>query len=238
MSPFFVYYFFMQKQIEAFLKLNRIFKDNGYSLYLVGGTVRDFLLKLPLTDLDVTTDATPSDIKKFFTGDASYNFEKFGAVTIHFENQRFDLTTLRKEKGYFDSRHPTKITFVKETKKDYKRRDFTINGMYLDERFNLIDYCNGKNDLDKKIIKTIGNPYKRLKEDPLRIIRAIRFALAFSFAIDEKLKKAIHKRKCLLDKLNKDKIKQDLLKIKNCDENIKISLFNEFGILYLLDMVK
>lgn len=238
MSPFFVYHFYMQKKIEAYLKLNRLFKDNGFSLYLVGGTVRDFLLGIPLTDLDVTTDATPSDIKRFYKEEASYHFAKFGAVTLYFDNQKFDLTTLRKEKGYFDKRHPTKITFVKKPKHDYKRRDFTINGMYLDERFNLLDFCKGKSDLDNRVIKTIGNPYKRLKEDPLRIIRAIRFALTFSFTIDEKLKKAIHKRKHLLDKLNKDKIKQDLLKIKNCDENIKTSLFNEFGIFYLLDMLK
>lgn len=228
----------MQNKIEAFLKLSRIFKENNFKLYLVGGTVRDYFFHLPLTDLDVTTDATPDDIKKFFKGEANYRFENFGAVTIHFEGEKFDLTTLRKEKSYKDNRHPRKIKFVKKLKKDFKRRDFTINALYLDDRFYLYDYCNGKNDIESKTLKTIGNPFKRLKEDPLRIIRALRFCLAFELTIDGKLKKAIHKKKHLLNKLNKDKIKQDLLKIRNCPEDKKISLFNEFGILYLLDMLK
>lgn len=228
----------MQKRIEAFLSLSKIFKANGYNLYLVGGTVRDFLLHKELTDLDVTTDATPSDIKSFFVGDANYRFEEFGAVYIKHDGFRFDLTTLRKERSYLDFRHPGKIKFIKSTKVDYKRRDFTINGMYLDEKFRLIDHCGGKIDLDNKVIKTIGNPMVRLKEDPLRILRAIRFALTLSFVLDEKLKKAIKKKVKLLSKINPDKIKQELRKIPSCDEGIKTSLFNEFNILYLLDMIK
>lgn len=228
----------MQKKIEAFLNLCKIFNTNGYNLYLVGGTVRDFLLKQQITDLDVASDATPSDIKSFFDGDANYRFEAYGAVIIKFQGFKFELTTFRKERSYLDFRHPGKIKFVKSTKVDYKRRDFTINAMYLDNKFKLIDHVHGREDLDKKIIKMIGNPSKRIKEDPLRILRAIRFALTLSFNIDESLKKVIKKKVKLLSKLNPEKIKQELRKIPECDENVKISLFNEFGILYLLDMVK
>ena len=159
-------------------------------------------------------------------------------MTIYFDEEKFDYTTLRKEKHYKDSRHPSTVEFVKSPKLDYKRRDFTINALYIGEDFSLYDFAKGQKDLKNKVIRMIGNPLKRIKEDPLRILRAIRFSLMLHFEIDLKLKKAIHKSVNFLEKLNKDKIKQELLKIKNVDENEKLSLFNEFNILYLLDMVK
>lgn len=239
MSSFFVYYFCMEKnKINSFLTLAKLFNKNGRRLYLVGGTVRDFLLGKELTDMDATTDATPDEVKTFFTEKSDFTFAKFGAMTLYFDGLKFDVTTLRKEKSYFDSRHPSKIKFVKHPKHDFKRRDFTVNGMYLDEKFVLIDYCKGKTDLENKTLRMIGNPNKRIKEDPLRILRALRFALMFSFHLDEKLAKAIRKNVKLLEKLNIEKIKQEIKKIKDVDENLKTSLFNEFGMISYLDMVK
>lgn len=228
----------MKEKIHAFVGLAKLFASNGYTLYLVGGSVRDFLMDKELTDMDAVTDATPSQVKAFFDLKSDFTFEKYGSMTLYFNNIKFDVTTLRKEKSYFDSRHPTKIKFVKSLKIDYKRRDFTINAMYLDQRFNLYDFVKGKLDLKNKIIKMVGNPNKRIKEDPLRILRALRFSLMFSFSIDEKLIKAMKKHKNLLLKLNPEKIKQELRKINNVDKDIQYSLFNEFGINYLLDMVK
>lgn len=234
-----MYYFDVEKnKINSFLMLAKLFNKNGYRLYLVGGTVRDFLLNKDLTDMDVVTDATPEQVKTFFMEKSDFTFAKFGAMTLYFDDVKFDVTTLRKERSYIDSRHPSKIKFVKSPKKDFLRRDFTINGMYLDEKFLLLDYCKGKKDLENKTIKMIGNPNKRIKEDPLRILRALRFALTLSFHLDEKLKKAIANNVKLLEKINVEKIKHELKKIKNVDEDLKSSLFNEFGIISYLNMIK
>ena len=98
----------MDNKIHAYIELSKIFNNHGYSLYLVGGTVRDYLLNIPLTDLDVVSDATPEEIRKFFP-DEDYTFAKYGSVKLHFVGYKFDVTTLREEKGYIDYRHPGEI---------------------------------------------------------------------------------------------------------------------------------
>ena len=147
------------KHIDAYLRLAKIFKGKGFNLYLVGGTVRDFLLHYPLTDMDVATDATPIQVLSFLN-DADGTFQKFGVVKYIFENIKFDIATLRIESDYDDYRHPKKIKFVTDLKKDYVRRDFTINAIYLDNYFNVIDYCKGREDLNNKIIRFVGKPKK------------------------------------------------------------------------------
>lgn len=228
----------MQNKINSFLNLAKIFKENGFKLFLVGGSVRDYFLYGKIDDLDVTSDATPEEVKLFLNAEIVDRFASFGALTIKFDNQKFDFTTLRKEKKYVDNRHPSKIHFVEKPKIDFKRRDFTLNALYLDNQFKLIDFCNGKKDLDNKILRMIGNPYKRIKEDPLRILRAIRFSLEHDLIIEKRLIKAINKHISLIDKLNKDKIRQEINKIKKVDDNKKRDLFAKFNIVYLLDMVK
>ncbi len=167
----------METKIDTFLQLAEIFSKNNKKLYLVGGTVRDYLLGLKLDDMDAVTDATPDEMKLFLnTMKVDYTFAKFGSIKVFINKIKFDITTLRKEASYTDSRHPGNVVFVKTLKEDYIRRDFTINAMYLDSSLKLIDYVDGKNDLNNKILRMVGNPEDRLKEDPLRIIRAIRFA--------------------------------------------------------------
>ena len=180
----------MENKLSIFQKFVELFDKNGYSFYLVGGTVRDYFLHKELTDMDAVTDATPEEMKKIIP-DANFQFAKFGSVRYKFEDVKFDITTLRKEESYLDSRHPTKITFVKDLNEDVKRRDFTINGMYLSHDLKVIDLVGGQDDLKQGIIRMIGNPDNRLKEDPLRIIRAIRFSLDFDFVIEDSLDKAI-----------------------------------------------
>lgn len=222
-------------KLDAFISLADIFNEHGYSLYLVGGSVRDYLLFNDLFDLDVVTDATPEEVKSFFDGEATYTFEKYGAVTIHHEGYRFDMTTLRKEEAYDDSRHPSKIIFVKNLKDDVYRRDFTLNALYMDKSLKVYDYVNGLEDLQNKVLKMIGNPYIRLKEDPLRILRAIRFSITYDFKIDDILSQAIKDSVPLLDKLNKDKIKEEIRKMKKSKEEL-IPIFDEFNIHYLLEL--
>lgn len=222
---------------SIFVSLSQTFAQHGYNLYLVGGSSRDYLLNLPLSDMDLVSDASPSQMSEFLI-DADYTFSRFGSVKLHYQGVKFDITTLREEQNYLDSRHPTLIKFVKRLDIDVKRRDFTINALYIDEKGTVYDYVEGQKDLKNKIIRMIGNPSIRLKEDPLRIIRAIRFSLDYNFQIDEQLSICMMENIDLLNLLNKDKIKQDIKKIK-CQDKEKINkIFIKFHIKHLLDMVE
>ena len=228
----------MDLYLNEYKELNKIFRDNGYKLYLVGGTVRDYLLNIPLTDMDAVTDATPAEMKAFLK-DANYTFEKYGSVTYKTEKKvKFDITTLREECEYSDSRHPGEIKFVKDLSIDVKRRDFTVNALYLDEQLNVIDLVGGKEDLEHRLLRMIGDPHKRLVEDPLRIIRAIRFACDYNLGFDKELETAIVDTASELEKVNIDKIKMDLKKCKSdsCDEVLKY--FKKFHIKHLDDVLK
>ena len=227
----------MDQKLIEFLELNKLFEDNGFSLYMVGGTVRDYLMGLPLDDMDVVTDATPEDIKKFLP-DASYVFARFGSVSFKTEKKvKFDITTLREENGYEDARHPNKIHFVKDLSIDVKRRDFTVNALYMNSKLEVIDYINGQEDLKNHTLRMVGNPDIRIKEDPLRIIRALRFSIDYKLNIDSELDKAIRNNISLLEKLNIEKIIQDIKKIKNKDSASISKLFEEYNIKHLLDVL-
>ena len=227
----------MQKELELFLQLHNLFASHSFHLYLVGGTVRDYLLNIPLDDMDVVTDATPSDMKVFLP-EANYVFERFGSVSLKLDGVKFDITTLREEETYEDSRHPLQIKFVKDLSIDVQRRDFTVNALYMDDNFKVIDLVGGINDLGNKIIRMIGNPDKRLLEDPLRIIRALRFSLDYGFEIEAELKQSIYRNISLLEKLNIEKIKQDIKKIKCLDKEKISKKFADYNIKHLLDVLK
>ena len=183
----------MDYKISLFQELADLFNRHGYQLYLVGGSTRDYLLNIPLTDMDLVTDATPEDTKSFLEN-ADYTFERFGSVKFKYKDVKFDLTTFRKEAGYVDSRHPNVVFFTKDIKEDYSRRDITINALYLDKDLKVIDFVNGLNDLNNRLIKMVGDPNKRIKEDPLRIVRIYRFKFDLNFSIDKELEKVIQER--------------------------------------------
>lgn len=228
----------MQEKIASFLSLNHLFQENGYSLFLVGGTVRDYLLDLPLEDMDAVTDATPGEIKKFLPN-ADYTFERFGSVKYCDEKKvKFDITTMRKENEYSDSRHPNKIEFVKDLKIDVKRRDFTVNAFYMDSELKVIDYVDGQKDLDKHILRVVGSTDVRIKEDPLRIIRAFRFAADYGFKFDKELDLAIRNNIDLLNKLNIEKVKQDLKKAKRSSNNQLKKFFEDYNVKHLIDVIE
>ena len=225
----------MDKKRQAYLDLYKVFNEHGYQLYLVGGTVRDILLNIPLSDMDVVTDATPEEMKGFI--DADFTFAKMGSVRYVFKEVKFDITTLREEKRYEDYRHPTEVVFVKDLKTDHFRRDFTINAMYMDHNFKVIDFESGEVDLNNRLLKMVGSPVVRLKEDPLRIIRALRFSLTYELTLDEGLEKAISETKNLLEKLSKDKIKMELKKFKNVEKERIEEIFEKYSIKHLFDVV-
>lgn len=211
----------MDNKIKLFIELADLFYSHGFQLYLVGGSTRDYLLNLPLTDMDLVTDATPSEVKLFLEN-GNYTFERFGSVKFKYKDVKFDLTTFRKEGGYVDSRHPEVVLFTKDIKEDYSRRDITINALYLDKDLNVIDFVNGQNDLKNKVIKMVGDPLKRIKEDPLRIIRIYRFKLDLRFSIDKELEKVILANTSLLTNLRKEKILEEIHKCHHQDELIRI----------------
>lgn len=224
--------------IKHYLELVKTFEKNNHSLFLVGGTVRDYLLGLPLTDMDVVTDAVPEEIEKFLP-EANFVFAKYGSVSYKdSDGVKFDITTLRKENSYEDSRHPGKIEFVKELYVDVLRRDFTINGLYMDKNLKVIDYVNGQADLENHLLRVIGKPEYRLKEDPLRIIRAIRFAIDFDLNIESELDIAIRDNIDLLKNLNIEKIKQDIKKIKCMNKERIHKYFEKYNIQSYVDAIE
>ena len=217
----------MDERIKLFQELAKLFENNGHSLYLVGGSVRDYLLNIPLTDMDLVTDATPREEKSFLK-DADYTFEKFGSIKLKYKDVKFDITTLRKETKYLDSRHPSEIIFTNKLEEDVFRRDLTINALYLSKDLKVIDLVNGQIDLSKHLIKMIGDPVIRIKEDPLRIIRVYRFKLELGFIVEPSLEKAIKENVDLINKIRIEKIKEEIHKSSHKEELIK--LLKELGI--------
>jgi len=175
---------------------------------MIGGTSRDYLLEREVLDYDFVTDATPEEMKRFLDV-AKYTFAKFGTVSLIYNKQKIDIVTLREEDDYIDFRHPKTIRYVRDIKSDFIRRDFTINAIYIDKDFKIYDFADGLKDLKEGIIRFIGEPEKRVIEDPLRILRAERFAKKLGFIIEEKSLAAMNKYRHLLAKLNPDKVREE-----------------------------
>lgn len=194
-----------------FDELKKKFNKHKFRLYMIGSASRDYILGREINDYDFVTDATPNEISKFL--DVDLTFAQYGVVKFKFEKYTADIVTLRKEYKYLDQRHPTIIEFVKDIEIDYKRRDFTINAIYIDEDYNIIDPANGVEDLNNKVLRMIGDPFFRIKEDPLRILRADRFKYEYNLKVDPKLHEAIEANRHLLSRLQPNKIKEELKKI-------------------------
>lgn len=200
----------MNKIEEKALKILTILHDNGHESYIVGGYVRDKLLNRSSNDIDICTSATPKEIIKLFPNTSSPNY---GSINITYKNTNFDITTFRRDIKYQDNRLPVKIKYIKSIKKDLLRRDFTINTFCINKDGKVKDYLNATPDLNAKIIKTVGNPKHRLKEDSLRILRAIRFATILDFDIEDKTKQYLTEYAPLLKNLSYQRKKQELDKI-------------------------
>jgi len=201
------------KALELLKKINYL----GYEAYIVGGYPRDKYLNIENTDIDICTNMLPITIKENFnvTKDNGY-----GSLII--DNQ-FEMTTYRND-TYIDSRFP-KIEFVDSLEDDLKRRDFTINTLCIDFNGNYVDKLNVISDLNNKIIKTINDADISFKEDPLRIIRALRFKIDLDFNLSNDVMKSIKENKKLLKKINKKRIEKEINKIKNMD---KIYIIDEY----------
>lgn len=213
---------------ETSLRLLKKINSYGYEAYIIGGFPRDQYLKRSSSDIDICTNATPMELHKIFPEIVTINSE-YGSIIVLFEDIKFEITTFRREFNYKDNRHPEKIEYVDTLKEDIVRRDFTINTLAIDKDGNQIDLINAKKDLDKKIIRMVGNPRKKLKEDALRILRAIRFATTLNFKLELKLKYYIKKYGHLLKKIPNEVKKTELDRIFS-DSN------KEYGINLILEL--
>lgn len=227
---------------KALEVLNK-FYDNGYLAYIVGGYPRDTLLGIKTTDIDICTNAKPMEIIKIFDTDKVSDIN-YGSVKVIYKNVKFDVTTFRRDIKYENNRKPVKIKYINDLKKDLLRRDFTINTLCIDREGNLVDILNVRKDIDERIIRTVGNPRYRIKEDSLRILRAIRFASILDFKIDSKTKGYIIKYGYLLKSLSCSRRREELDKIfssKNKEMGrdliVELGIDKHLGIENLKDIV-
>ena len=215
---------------ETALKVLKKINSNGYQAYLVGGYPRDLYIGRDSMDFDICTSATPKELKDIF-GNTMLPSEQYGSVTLMVHNIRFEITTFRKDIKYLNNRKPIEIEYVDNLLDDLKRRDFTMNTMCIDSNGNLIDLLGGKEDINDKIIRTVGNANMRIYEDCLRILRAIRFATTLNFELDEDLKEAIKRHKDLLRSLSYFRKKEELDKIfSSTNSSYGIRLIKELGL--------
>ncbi len=215
---------------EKALKVLKKINSSGFISYLVGGYPRDFYMGRESVDFDICTNATPQQLKNIF-GNSILPNEKYGSVTLVVSNTRFEITTFRRDIKYLNNRKPIEIEYVDNLLEDLKRRDFTMNTMCIDSSSNLIDLLNGKEDINNKIIKTVGDAYLKISEDSLRILRAIRFATVLNFKLDKDLTDAIKKNKSLLKTLSYFRKKEELDKIFSSSNVIYgIKLIKDLGI--------
>ncbi len=192
----------------------------GYEIFLVGGCVRDFLMGRKVIDWDLATSATPEQIQKVFPN--SFYDNKFGTVGVPLDNDEetegweknyVEITTFRTEGGYSDSRHPEKVEWGQSIEEDLSRRDFTMNALGLSLPENYIDPYGGRNDIDGKLIRTVGTANERFGEDALRLMRAIRLATQLNFKIEEETWKSVQKNAHLINNISGERIRDELLKI-------------------------
>ena len=197
--------------------LNKLEKD-GFEAYVVGGYVRDYLLNITSYDVDICTNALPKDIIKVFK--IKKGVSNYGSIGFKIGKYNYDITTYR-EDGEYNNHKPKSIKYVDNLLIDLKRRDFRINSICMNSEGKIFDYLNGKEDIHNKLVKTIGSTDIRLNEDPVRILRAIRFAIILDFNLDEEILYFIKNNKDLLKSISYTRKKQELEKILTSKNAVK-----------------
>ena len=199
---------YFKKGIYVLEKLH----DNGYEAFFVGGYVRDLLLNIVSTDIDITTNALPEEVISVFNN-VKETGKKYGSVTVLIDEFKYEVTTFRSDGEYNDNRHGKSVEYTKNLKSDLERRDFTINALVMDSDEVIHDNYNSKEDLNNKLIKTINDPYKRFEEDSLRILRAFRFVSKLDFNIEKKTLEAIKELSYLVKNISIERVMVELNKI-------------------------
>lgn len=212
--------------IKGIEPLVNIFRTNGYQLYAVGGWVRDTIMGINAHDLDMCTNAEPREILNLLKyNNIQFHMVgiEFGTVTAILDGVEYEITTFRKESGYADSRHPSKIEWSKSLSEDIARRDFTINAIAYDLiNEKVIDLVGGIEDIKNKVLRTVGNALDRVTEDPLRIVRGIRFAIKYGLTFDaeQDFSKIAIENMHLLDNISNERKTEELQKILSLNKPI------------------
>ena len=201
-----------KNKFKGAIDVLKTFNENGFEAYFVGGCVRDYILKDEFSDIDITTNALPEQVKKIFKKTIDTGI-KHGTVTILVGGESYEVTTFRTEDEYTNHRSPEKVEFVSNLREDLDRRDFTINAMAIDFNGILYDYHNGKDDLNTKVIKTVNNPNERFFEDALRMLRAFRFASKLGFEIEYETLNAIKSNAELIKFVSIERIVNEFRKL-------------------------
>ena len=203
----------------------------GYEAYAVGGCVRDMIMQRPVCDFDITTSATPEEMKRVFSGERVVETGiKHGTLTLVYKGENVEITTYRCDGEYKDSRHPSSVSFTTSLLEDLKRRDFTVNALACDGNETLVDAFSGKSDIEKGIIRAIGDPSERFREDALRILRGIRFSSVLGFGIEEKTRAAMIENLDLLDNISRERIATEINKFV-CGKYVKKAILENYEIL-------
>lgn len=201
----------MPKNVDIAINL---LQSAGFEAYAVGGCVRDSLLGKTPNDWDITTSAKPEDMKSVFADFHCIDTGiKHGTVTVVIDGEPLEITTFRLDGEYEDNRHPKSVTFTSNLGADLGRRDFTVDAMAYSKKTGTVDLFGGQNDLKNKIIRCVGDPDRRFNEDALRILRALRFASALDFEIEEKTAQSLLKNRALLGNISEERIAKELLKL-------------------------
>lgn len=211
-----------------------VLEKAGFSAYLVGGCVRDILMGKTPYDFDITTNALPHITESLFPNEKKVlSGISHGTVAPIIDGEMVEITTFRIDGEYTDSRHPEKVSFTGNICDDLKRRDFTVNAIAMDKNLRLVDPFSGKRDIEKGILRCVGNPYERFSEDALRIMRALRFSSTLGFLIEDETKKAVFDKKELLLNISKERIFSELKKlIEGKDKEKVLTSYKE--VLYVI----
>ncbi len=203
----------MEAKREAATGIVRRLRKQGFQAYLVGGCVRDLVMGREPKDYDVATDATPEQVVKLFPDSLTVGAQ-FGVVLVPREAGNVEVATFRSDARYADGRHPTEVRYAKTPEEDVRRRDFTINGLLYDPlKDRVLDYVGGQADLRSHRVRTIGDPVERFSEDHLRMLRAVRFAARFRFALDPAAQEAIRKLADQIRSVSAERVRDEILKI-------------------------
>lgn len=218
-------------RIQVPEKVNYIIQtllQNGQEAYAVGGCVRDALLGRIPEDWDITTSAKPEEVKALFRRTIDTGIQH-GTVTVMLDKDGFEVTTYRVDGEYEDNRHPKSVSFTTSLLEDLKRRDFTINAMAYNEIEGMVDAFNGIGDLERGIIRCVGNAQERFQEDALRMLRAVRFSGQLDFEIEENTKQAILEQACSLEKISAERIRVELDKLLCSNHPMRLLMAQELG---------
>ena len=207
----------------------RTIEEAGFEAYAVGGCVRDSILGRVPDDWDITTSAKPEDIKQLFRHTIDTGIQH-GTVTVLIKKECYEVTTYRIDGEYEDSRHPKEVNFTPLLSEDLKRRDFTINAMAYNEKSGIVDLFGGQEDLHNGIIRCVGEPRERFKEDALRIMRAVRFSAQLGYDIEERTAEAIKDLAHTLGRISVERIQVELVKLLVSDHPEYVQKLYEMGL--------